>query len=159
MSENLYDLLASRLPKDRSAACFLLSDGSAISYGDLEAGAAHVAGRLVAEGVRPGDRVALQAEKSAEAIMVYLGVLKSGAVFLPLNSAYTAAEVDYFLGDAEPKVFVTDPPAWVREAKASPPLAETAPRAASDLASLIYTSGTTGRSKGCLLYTSPSPRD
>jgi len=151
MSANLYDLLASRFPADRSKPCFLLSDGRAISYGDLEAGAVHVAGRLVAEGVRPGDRVALQAEKSAEAIMVYLGVLKAGAVFLPLNSAYTSAEVDYFLGDAEPKVFVADPPAWVAGASVHAPLETTVPRAAGDLASLIYTSGTTGRSKGAML--------
>ena len=88
MSENLYDLLSRRFPADRSKPCFLLSDGSQISYGALEAGAAQVAGRLVAEGVAPGDRVALQAEKSAEMIMVYLGVLKAGAVFLPLNSAW-----------------------------------------------------------------------
>ncbi len=151
MSANLYDLLASRFPADRSKPCFLLSDGSAISYGELEAGAAQVAGRLVAEGVMPGDRVALQAENSAEAIMVYLGVLKAGAVFLPLNPAYTASEVDYFLGDAEPKVFVTDPPAWVREAGSAAPLVAAVPRGAGDLASLIYTSGTTGRSKGAML--------
>ena len=151
MSENLYDLLASRFPADRSKPCFLLSDGTAISYGDLESGAAHVAGRLAAEGVTAGDRVALQAEKSPESIMVYLGVLKAGAVYLPLNSAYTAAEVDYFLGDAEPKVFITDPPAWVAEARSYPAVAQTVPRAAGDLASLIYTSGTTGRSKGAML--------
>lgn len=151
MSENLYDLLASRFPADRSKPCFLLSDGAAISYGDLEAGAAHVAGRLAAEGVRGGDRVALQAEKSPESIMVYLGVLKAGAVYLPLNSAYTKAEVDYFLGDAEPAVFVTDPPAWVGEARGVARLDETVPREANDLASLIYTSGTTGRSKGAML--------
>jgi len=148
---NLYDLLASRFPADRSKPCFLLSDGRAISYGELEAGAAHVGGRLVAEGVQPGDRVALQAEKSAEVIMAYLGVLKAGAVFLPLNSAYTPSEVDYFLGDAEPRVFVTDPPAWVAEAAGAAPLEKTVPRAAGDLASLIYTSGTTGRSKGAML--------
>ena len=151
MSANLYDLLAARFPTDRSRPCFLLSDGSAISYGALEAGAAQVAGRLRAEGVKPGDRVALQAEKSAEVIMIYLGVLKAGAVFLPLNSAYTSAEVDYFLGDAEPKVFVTDPPAWVAEARHHPAMVETIPREAADLASLIYTSGTTGRSKGAML--------
>ena len=151
MSENLYDLLAGRFPADRSRPCFLLSDGSEVSYGALEAGAAQVAGRLAAEGVGPGDRVALQAEKSPEGIMVYLGVLKAGAVFLPLNGAYTAAEVDYFLKDAEPKVFITDPPAWVREARAFAPAEATVPRAAGDLASLIYTSGTTGRSKGAML--------
>ncbi len=151
MSENLYDLLASRFPTDRTKPCFLLSDGTAISYGALESGAAHVAGRLVAEGVEPGDRVALQAEKSAEGIMVYLGALKAGAVFLPLNSAYTAAEVDYFLTDAEPKVFVTDPTAWVGDAGRHPPLEVTVTRDAGDLACLIYTSGTTGRSKGAML--------
>ncbi len=150
-SANLYDLLASRFPADRSRPCFLLSDGGAISYGALEAGSARVAARLVDEGVAPGDRVALQAEKSAEAIMIYLGVLKAGAVFLPLNSACTPSEVDYFLQDAEPKVFVTDPPAWVAEAAAFAPLEKSVPRAAHDLASLIYTSGTTGRSKGAML--------
>ena len=151
MSENLYDLLAGRFPADRTRPCFLLSDGSAISYGELEAGAAHVAGRLMAEGVAPGDRVALQAGKSPEFIMVYLGVLKAGAVFLPLNSAYTRAEVDYFLGDAEPKAVITDPPAWVAAARAHAPLAQSIERSAGDLASLIYTSGTTGRSKGAML--------
>jgi malonyl-CoA/methylmalonyl-CoA synthetase len=148
---NLYDLLASRFPADRSKPCFLLSDGRAISYGELESGAAHVAGRLAAEGVAPGDRVALQAEKSPESIMVYLGVLKAGAVYLPLNGAYTATEVDYFLGDAEPKVFITDPPAWVAEARAIAPMTAAVPREDGDLASLIYTSGTTGRSKGAML--------
>lgn len=151
MSENLYDLLASRFPADRGKPCFLLGDGAAISYGELESGAAHVAGRLASEGVGPGDRVALQAEKSPESIMVYLGVLKAGAVYLPLNSAYTASEVDYFLGDAEPKVFITDPPAWVAEARGLPAAEATVLRAANDLASLIYTSGTTGRSKGAML--------
>ncbi|MBL8770301.1 MAG: AMP-binding protein [Phenylobacterium sp.] len=148
---NLYDLLAGRFPADRTKPCFLLSDGSEISYGALEDGAAHVAGRLVAQGVQPGDRVALQAEKSPQSIMVYLGVLKAGAVYLPLNSAYTRAEVDYFLGDAEPKTFITDPPAWVTEAMSGPRLDATVARAEGDLASLIYTSGTTGRSKGAML--------
>ena len=151
MSENLFDLLAARFPEDRSRPCFILADGREISYGALETGAAQAAGRLVAEGVQPGDRVALQAEKSPEAIMVYLGVLKAGAVFLPLNSAYTEAEVGYFLGDAEPKAFVTDPPGWMREAQSHAPLAAPVARAADDLASLIYTSGTTGRSKGAML--------
>ncbi|MFN3584347.1 AMP-binding protein [Phenylobacterium sp.] len=151
MSNHLYDLLAGGFPADRSRPCFLLGDGSAISYGDLEAGAGRVAARLIAEGVRPGDRVALQAEKSPEVIMVYLGVLKAGAVFLPLNSAYTAAEVDYFLANAEPAVFITDPTAWVRDAAVHAPLERAVPRAAEDLASLIYTSGTTGRSKGAML--------
>jgi malonyl-CoA/methylmalonyl-CoA synthetase len=151
MSANLYERLAAGFPGDRSRPCFLLSDGAEISYGALEAGAAQVAGHLVALGVRPGDRVALQAEKSAAAVMVYLGTLKAGAVFLPLNPAYTAAEVDYFRQDAAPKLFVTDPPGLVAAAMSAAPLAEAVAREASDLAAIIYTSGTTGRSKGAML--------
>lgn len=101
--------------------------------------------------MKPGDRIVLQAEKSPEAIMIYLGVLKAGAVFVPLNSAYTRSEVDYFLADASPQIFITDPPAFVREAGGAEPLAQSVPREAGDLASLIYTSGTTGRSKGAML--------
>ncbi len=151
MSASLFELLASRFPAERSAPCFILSDGREISYGALESAAARVAGRLIAEGLRPGDRVALQAEKSPEAIMIYLGVLMAGAAFVPLNAAYTKSEVDYFLGDAYPRVFVTDPPTFVREAESAEALARPVPRDAGDLASLIYTSGTTGRSKGAML--------
>jgi malonyl-CoA/methylmalonyl-CoA synthetase len=151
MSANLYDLLADGFPADREKPCFLLSDGTAISYGELEARAARVAGHLIRLGVKSGDRVALQAEKSPEAVMVYLGALKAGAVYLPLNSAYTASEIDYFQKDAEPAVFVTDPPAFVAEAASAQPLTESVPRGAADLASIIYTSGTTGRSKGAML--------
>ncbi|HEY8004899.1 MAG TPA: AMP-binding protein, partial [Phenylobacterium sp.] len=89
--------------------------------------------------------------KSVEAVMIYLGVLKAGAVFLPLNSAYTPAEVAYFVGDAEPAAFITDAQGFMADAQAAEPLAEAAPRADDDLASLIYTSGTTGRSKGAML--------
>lgn len=150
MSENLYDLLAGGFPADRAKPCFLLSGGT-VSYGELEDQAARTAARLIAEGVRPGDRVALQAEKTPEVIVIYLATLKAGAVFLPLNAAYTASEVDYFQGDAEPRVFITDPPAYVREAAGFAPLETAIPRTAGDLASLIYTSGTTGRSKGAML--------
>ena len=148
---NLYDVLAGGFPADRTTPAFLLADGSAVGYAELEAGAAEVAGHLVASGVAPGDRVGLQAEKSVEAVMIYLGVLKAGAVFLPLNSAYTHAEVDYFIGDAQPRVFITDAQAFRAEADAADPLWVTAERADHHLASLIYTSGTTGRSKGAML--------
>lgn len=151
MSANLYDLLGGRFPADRARPCFLLPDGRTISYGELETGAAQAAGRLAAEGVAPGDRVMLQAEKSPESIMIYLGVLKAGAVYVPLNSAYTPAEVADFRADAEPQVFIDDPPLWVAEARAHAPMTGSVPRAAGDLASLIYTSGTTGRSKGAML--------
>jgi malonyl-CoA/methylmalonyl-CoA synthetase len=148
---NLYDILAAGFPTDLTKPAFLLNDGSEVSYAELEAGAAQVAGHLVASGVAPGDRVALQTEKSVEGVMVYLGVLKAGAVFLPLNSAYTRAEVDYFIGDAAPRVFVTDAQAFRAEADAADPLLTTVERADDHLASLIYTSGTTGRSKGAML--------
>ena len=148
---NLYDLLAGGFPADRYKPAFLLSDGAAVSYGQLEAGAAAVAGHLVASGVQPGDRVGLQVEKSVEAVMIYLGVLKAGAVFLPLNSAYTPAEVAYFLADAEPAAFVIDASEFMGAARLAAPLAQTVPRDDADLASLIYTSGTTGRSKGAML--------
>ena len=148
---NLYDILAAGFPKDRNKPAFLLSDGAQVSYAELEAGAAQVAGHLVASGVAPGDRVGLQTDKSVEAVMVYLGVLKAGAAFLPLNSAYTHAEVDYFIGDAAPRVFITDAEAFRTEADAADPLLATVERADHHLASLIYTSGTTGRSKGAML--------
>src|ERR1700730_7981556 len=60
-------------------------------------------------GLKPGDRVAAQVEKSVEALMLYLGAIRAGAIFLPLDTTYTSAELDYFLGDAAPKLLVCDP--------------------------------------------------
>jgi len=148
---NLYDLLASRFPADRTKPCFLLPDGSAISYGELEDRTGRVAALLRARGVQAGDRVALQAPKSPQGVMVYLAALKIGAVFLPLNQAYTPSEVEYFLTDAEPAVFITDPVAFAGEAQGLAPITEITARGDADLASIIYTSGTTGRSKGAML--------
>jgi malonyl-CoA/methylmalonyl-CoA synthetase len=148
---NLYDLLASRFPADRSKPAFLLADGSAISYGQLEDDVARTASLLIEYEVEPGDRVALQSEKSVAAVAVYLATLKVGAVFLPLNTAYTEAEVDYFIDDAEPVLFVEDAEALVADARTRPPLADTIVMDDDDLASIIYTSGTTGRSKGAML--------
>ena len=149
--ENLYDILAAGFPRDRAKPAFLLNDGAAVSYGALEDGVARAAGLLIAKGVEPGDRVALQVEKSVAAVVIYLATLKAGAVFLPLNAAYTASEVDYFLSDAEPRVFITDAEGFVAQAASADPLAASVPRRAADLASIIYTSGTTGRSKGAML--------
>ena len=151
MAGNLYDLLASCFPDDRGAACFIVPGAATISYGDLESGAAQAGALLIAKGVAPGDRVAMQAEKSAAAVMIYLGCLRAGAVFVPLNTAYTQTEIDYFLKDAEPKLFLRDAEEFMREAAKVAPLATTIARGADDLASLIYTSGTTGRSKGAML--------
>ncbi len=157
----------------REAQLFLT--GPTLSYGGLFAAAERMAGALVSAGVRPGDRVAAQIEKSADALALYLGSVMAGAVFLPLNTAYTQAEVGYFLGDAGPAVFVCDPAreSMLAFVAAGVPrlltlgrdgdgtLADLAARqpdgfapvacGADDLAAMLYTSGTTGRSKGAML--------
>ncbi|SFJ39585.1 malonyl-CoA synthase [Bradyrhizobium sp. Gha] len=151
-------------------------DGAHISYGDLIARAGQMANVLVARGVKPGDRVAVQVEKSVANIVLYLATVRAGAVYLPLNTAYTLNELDYFIGDAEPSLVVCDPAkaeglapiaakvkakvetlgadgkGSLTEAadKASSEFA-TVPRANDDLAAILYTSGTTGRSKGAML--------
>ncbi|MEY2758497.1 MAG: long-chain-fatty-acid-CoA ligase protein [Pseudomonadota bacterium] len=151
MSNLLHDLLVNGFPPDKAKPCFVRPDGFFVTYAQLLDGASSVAGQLVAEGVRPGDRVALQAEKSVEGVMVYLGALRAGAVFVPLNSAYTPSEIAYFRADAEPCVFIDDPKAFVAKSESSSPLAAPVARGADDLAAIIYTSGTTGRSKGAML--------
>ncbi len=148
---NLYALLQSRFPADRSASCLLLPDGGELSYGALEAGVGRLAALLVDKGVGVGDRVAVQAAKSPEGLMLYLAALQIGAVFLPLNPAYTAAEVGYFRQDAEPALFVTDPVELAREAETLSPRTIVHNSAPGDLAALVYTSGTTGRAKGAML--------
>jgi malonyl-CoA/methylmalonyl-CoA synthetase len=151
-------------------------DGGRISYGDLIARAGQMANVLVARGVKPGDRVAVQVEKSVANIVLYLATVRAGAVYLPLNTAYTLNELDYFIGDAEPSLVVCDP----SKAEGLAPIAAkvkakietlgpdgkgsltdaadkassefaTVSRANDDLAAILYTSGTTGRSKGAML--------
>ena len=151
-------------------------DGAHISYGELIARAGQMANVLVARGVKPGDRVAVQVEKSVANIVLYLGTVRAGAVYLPLNTAYTLNELDYFIGDAEPSLVVCDP----AKAEGLAPIAakvnakvetlgadgkgsltEAADKASGefatvardndDLAAILYTSGTTGRSKGAML--------
>ncbi len=151
--------------------------GATISYGDMLARSAQIANVLAARGVKPGDRVAVQVEKTPENLLLYLAALRAGAVYLPLNTAYTLAELDYFIGDAEPSMIVCDPAkqAGLSEiaskrgiravetldasgkgtltdaaAKASTEFSDVV-RASSDLAAILYTSGTTGRSKGAML--------
>src|SRR5579871_1572628 len=86
-----------------------LRDGGSISYAAAQAGSARLAHALRSLGVRAGDRVAVQVEKSTTAVLLYLAVLRLGAVYLPLNTAYTEAELDYFLTDAEPTLWVVTP--------------------------------------------------
>ncbi|MER8759992.1 malonyl-CoA synthase [Mesorhizobium sp. M0976] len=151
-------------------------DGRSISYGETLARSAQLAHALSQLGVEAGDRVAVQVEKSPEAIFLYLACLRAGAIFLPLNTAYTLTELDYFFRDAEPRLVVCDP-ARAGEigalaqtsgaavatlgSKGEGSLTDRASEAAvdfhdvargpDDLAAILYTSGTTGRSKGAML--------
>ena len=148
---NLYALLQSRFPADRSAPCLLLPDGDDLSYGALEDGVGRLAALLLAKGVGVGDRVAAQTAKSPQGLMLYLASLQIGAVFLPLNPAYTASEIAYFRQDAEPALFVTEAGELAREAEAFSPRTIIHDCQPGALAALVYTSGTTGRAKGAML--------
>ena len=121
MANHLFDLIRARIPS-ADAPFALVDDGRRYTYADMLDVSARFAATLVALGVKPGDRVAVQVEKSIEALMLYLGAVRAGAVFLPLNTAYTPAEIKYFLGDAEPALFVCDP----AKAEALKPYAEKA---------------------------------
>ncbi|MFC2176988.1 malonyl-CoA synthase [Actinomycetota bacterium] len=176
MNENLFTLIRTRMPEASRAFIRTPASGTR-TYGELVATSGRLANVLIDIGVEPGDRVAVQVDKSAEALMLYLACLRAGAAYLPLNPAYTAAELSYFLSDAEPTLFVCAPDAAVtadaiRKAAGVPHL-ETlgtggdgsmmeksrlaaadftdVPRGADDLAAILYTSGTTGRSKGAML--------
>ncbi|MCI4661005.1 MAG: malonyl-CoA synthase [Neomegalonema sp.] len=105
--QNLFTRMANGF--DHAARFAELPDGRVYTYQDVLDVSARFANVLTSMGVVPGDRVAVQVPKSIEALMLYLGTVRAGAVFLPLNTAYTPAEVRYFLGNATPKVFVCDP--------------------------------------------------
>ena len=174
---NLYALLQQHFPADRSQTVLETSDGHRMSYAELDAGAGRIARLLLDCGVQPGDRVAAQIEKSPEALLLYLAVLRAGAVYLPLNTAYKGGEVGYFLQDAEPRVLVCAPAneaslgdtarkagvgtvltlgeasdgSLLERSHGLDPEVDVAARHSDDLAAILYTSGTTGRSKGAML--------
>ena len=152
---------------------FLIEAGRArLTFAQLEERTARLAARLVQLGGTPGARIVVQVDKSVEAVLLYLATLRAGMVFVPLNTAYTAAELEYFIGDAEPAVVVCRPAdeGAVRSVAGSASVvtlgtdgtgsllddlpregAVLAERGADDLAAILYTSGTTGRSKGAML--------
>ncbi len=172
MANPLYDALIAPLAR-RSSAFLHLADGSAITGAAFHDMMADLAQALRGAGVAKGDRVAVQAGKSPRALALYAASVAIGAVYLPLNPAYTPAEVDYFLGNAAPRLVFCDPASRGAlahiAAKAGARLETLAadgsislalggsagfaptPCAAGDLAAILYTSGTTGRSKGAML--------
>ncbi|AOY88315.1 malonyl-CoA synthase [Marinobacter salinus] len=177
MNHNLFDTFAAKMQARGTANFITTPEGGKYSYADALAQTERMAGALRDLGVTPGDRVAVQVDKSPEAILLYLATLRIGGVYLPLNTGYTADEIGYFLGDAEPALFVCQPAA-LEAAKAIAaetdcPQVETLGASADgslmdvvanadaytgieqrdedDLAAILYTSGTTGRSKGAML--------
>lgn len=173
---NLYQLFRERTAP-HAADTFLETADAAYTYGDLDAESGRIARLLRDQGVEPGDRVIVQVEKSPAAVFLYLACLRAGAIYIPLNTAYTPAEVDYFVGDAEPALMVVRsksqadlggiaaerkvPKLLTLDADGSGTLADAAsgltpdpriePRGPDNIAAILYTSGTTGRSKGAML--------
>jgi malonyl-CoA/methylmalonyl-CoA synthetase len=181
MNTNLYDIFATRFPQDRTACCIETGCGRQYSWDEMDRASARIANLLASLDLPRDARVAVQVEKSPEAVMLYLATLRAGLVYLPLNTAYRAAEIDYFLNDAQPAVVVCSPANadWVQpladsagtrhvftldelrdgvnsgtlldHAASQPEQFDTVQRHADDLAAILYTSGTTGRSKGAML--------
>ncbi len=179
MSSNasVYAAIERRYPDDLDEICIETHEGLTYSWRDLHRASGCIANWLDSLKLKRGDRVAVQVEKSPECLMVYLATLRAGLVYVPLNTAYQRAELDYFLRDAEAAVVVCTP----RRLAEIEPVArgarcrhvvtlgeqrngtllaaaaafssgfETVQRAADDLAAILYTSGTTGRSKGAML--------
>ena len=173
---NLFAAFQTRFPKDPNAPFILPHGGRMITYGDMNRETARFASLLTALKVKAGDRVMVQVEKSRQAVSLYLACLRAGAVFLPLNTAYRADELEYFLRDAEPTVVVCDPGAtalldlvranavpclltmdasgrgsFADRAAAMPDSFAAADLRDADLGAILYSSGTTGRPKGVML--------
>ncbi|SEK65982.1 malonyl-CoA/methylmalonyl-CoA synthetase [Roseateles sp. YR242] len=178
---NLFAALRAAFPADLDAWAIECADGpdagQHYSWRDLDRATAMMANLLASLDLPPASRIAVQVDKSVEALMLYLAVLRAGHVYLPLNNAYQAAELAYFIGNAEPAVVVCAGKnfGWVSKlafqsgvpwvfslnddrsgtlldrAQQHSDVFETVPRQPDDLAAILYTSGTTGRSKGAML--------
>ena len=179
MHHNLFSALRAGWPADLDTTAIECADGTPLHYTwrDIERSTAMLANLLESLALPAGARVAVQAEKSVEALLLYLAVLRAGLVYLPLNTAYQAGEIEYFIGNAEPSVVVCSGKnfGWVSKIAFKAGTAHVftlnddrtgsllqravhhgtehtpASRGADDLAAIVYTSGTTGRSKGAML--------
>lgn len=171
MTNTLYDALIA--PHAKNLRPFLIcDDGTTLTYAGFVRRVAQIANVLKTAGVKAGDRVVVQAPKVADTIALYGAALQIGAIYLPLNTAYTQSELSYFIGDATPRVIVCDAKDHAVmagfdakvftldvasrgtlsiAADAASDQCQTCPRGPDDLAALLYTSGTTGRSKGAML--------
>jgi malonyl-CoA/methylmalonyl-CoA synthetase len=150
MGQSLFATLRAGFPDDGEAPAIVEADGTAHRYLDLEARADGMAAALTDRGLRAGDRMIVQTGKSIDALFLYLAALRAGIVYIPLNPGYTRAEIDYFIADAEPRLFVDEAELnWL----ATAPLKSFSDvsLSADDPAAILYTSGTTGRSKGAML--------
>jgi malonyl-CoA/methylmalonyl-CoA synthetase len=176
-SANLYDVYRRAFPRDSSRLLLTTNCGQTLSYDEAEKTTARLANCLQQTGARPGDRVTVQVEKSVQSLCLYLACLRAGLVYHPLNTAYQAAELDYFLGNAEPTIVICDsqhqalltslaPAAITKQvltldadgtgslmanAATCADTFSTVHRDGDDLAALLYSSGTTGRPKGIML--------
>ena len=174
MSNHLYDVVFA--PHEQSEKPFLITEAGSMSYAAFHKRVNQLAHALEASGMKTGDRVAVQAAKSTTQLALYVATIKAGGVYLPLNTSYTAHELDYFISNAAARLVVVDdkaeaavrPIAEAQEAKlltlnadesgTLPALADhqddqfdAVARGSEDLAAILYTSGTTGRSKGAQL--------
>jgi malonyl-CoA/methylmalonyl-CoA synthetase len=173
---NLYAALRASM-LSRPDAILLETTDRSWTGADLDAWVARYAEALTHLGLAEGDRIAVQVEKSADNVALYLAVLRLGAIYVPLNTAYQPREIEYFLGDATPRIFVTapqraEPMQQIAKAagvervltlgtrsdgtlaalvEGAAPSAHVSSRGGDDLAVICYTSGTTGRSKGAMI--------
>ena len=162
-AQNLSELFHERAtPSSIFATC---DDGRNFTRAEFWAIAGRMASTLTSAGAKPGDRIAVQVEKSVEALALFWACVRGGFIFLPLNTAYTPTEISYFLTDAEAFVFVADPRKEVETSAKVFTLDDTghgsildgndnfedAPATWDTSAAILYTSGTTGRSKGAML--------
>ncbi|PCI85877.1 MAG: malonyl-CoA synthase [Hyphomicrobiales bacterium] len=176
MNEANHNLFCHLISPDESRTAISLPTGEEISYAELDAMSARYANALKNHGLQKGDRLMAQTEKSHHAVALYLATIRLGAIYVTINSAYTAAEAAYFVGDATPKIFVCDPSRIEEtnifctptnslvvslspngdgsldlEALNQSENFKTELCTSQDLAAILYTSGTTGKSKGAML--------